>query len=399
MNPENSPFTPNQPANVGVFTGREQSIEDLLGAVRKAAKGNLQIAWISGERGIGKSSLASFVARLAEQQENAITAHIHLGGVGSLEGMVKEVHLSLLKDNQSKSWGKNLLDIFGERVKRVGLFGVDIDLEISDEDLAAVANNFADSLSQLMEQTLNQRRVLLLVLDDINGLADNPKFAHWLKSMVDSAATHGIEARICLVFVGLEDRLQQMMRNNPSVARIFRPMLKIEPWNRKETETFFRNTFQKGGVAVEDKHLHVLAESSGGLPTVAHEIGDALWRIAESKGINDKDVESGIMAAADAVGARFIKNEVIQELKSEKYRSILRKIAKSQYILGAEFSRKELLSLETLTATEKKGLDNFLQRMRRLGGIVQGKSGERGAYSFPTDMHKLYFFLEASRAQ
>ena len=398
MNPEQNPFSPHQPVNAAFFTGREDQIEALRLTVRKAAKGNLQVGWISGERGIGKSSLASFVSLLAERDQHAFSAHVHLGGVRELQDMVRETHLSLLKDNQSKSWGQNLWSLFGNKVKTVGLFGVDIQLDMSEKELDATANNFAQSLGQIIKKAGNDRKVLFLILDDINGLADNPRFAHWLKSMVDSVATSGTKVPVCLIFVGLEERLDTMMKNNPSVGRVFRPLMKIEPWTQSEGEDFFRNAFDKHNVHIEKEYVEMLASYSGGLPTVAHEIGDAVWQIAKDNTITKDDCWRGVIDAADSIGKRFIEKSVIQALQSKKYRSILRKIAKNISLVEFEFSRKKLLFWETFTPTERKSLDNFLRRMMNLGGIMPVKNGERGIYRFPTHIHRIYFWIEANRA-
>ena len=391
-----SPFTPNQPVNPDFFTGREDQINELLLSVRKASKGNLQVGWISGERGIGKSSLASFVGFLAERDEQAIAAHIHLGEVKTLEEMAGKTHLSLLEDNQSKSWGRTLLNMFGDRVKQVGLFGVKIQLELSDKELAATTNNFAASLGHIVEKAGNDRRVLFLIFDDINGLADTPRFAHWLKSMVDGAATSRTEAPVCLIFVGLEERLDTMIKNNPSVVRVFRPLMKIEPWTQSEGEDFFRNAFDKHNVSIAQEDVEILARYSGGIPTVAHEIGDAVWQIAKDNTITEDDCQIGVIDAADTIGKRFIEKDIIQALQSSQYRSILGKIADA-FSGHFPFSKKDLRSLETLTPKEKKALDNFLIRMKRLGGIVSVKAGERGIYRFPTHMHAIYFSLRSAK--
>ena len=398
MNPEHSPFTPNQPVNAEFFTGRLDKINELLSVIRKAAQGNLQIGWISGERGIGKSSLASLVGFLAEQNEHAISAHVHLGGVHDLKDMVRETHLSLLKDSQSKSWGQNLLNLFGNKVKKVGLFGVDIELAMSEQELTATANSFAESLGQIVKKASEDRKVLFLILDDINGLADNPRFAHWLKSMVDSVATSRTEVPVCLIFVGLEERMDTMMKNNPSVGRIFRPMIQIRPWEQSESEKFFQTAFGKRNVDLEEDSVSLLAQYSGGLPTVAHEIGDAVWRIAEANTIKTEYCVAGIFDASDSIGKRFIEKNIIQALQSNQYRSILWKIA-DKFAVHLEFSKEKLRSLETLTPAEKKTLNNFLTRMVRLGGIVPVKDGERGNYRFPTYMHAIYFRTKLQNSQ
>ena len=397
MNPDSSPFTPGQPVSAEFFTGRMEQVEELLTMVRMARTKGLQVGWISGERGMGKSSLASFIGYLAERDEKAVVAHVHLGGVRDLEGLVREAHLQLLKDNESKSWGKALWGAFGERVERVGLFGTEIKLKITQDELSATVSSFSDSLGHILKNAAKGRKVMVLIFDDINGLAENPDFSHWLKSMVDSEVTSGRDNRVCLIFAGLEERRQQMEKINPSVIRIFRPLIDIQPWIPEESMDFFESSFAKGNCVVEEDALEQLARYSGGLPIMAHELGHAIWEILENKEITDLDVLTGAITAAERIGGRFLKHNVIQALQSKHYRSILGKIAQDTHFLEIEFSREQLHALP-LTADEKKKLDNFINRMRKLGAIVPVEDGRRGVYRFATYLHRLYFFLEASVA-
>ena len=394
MNPDSSPFTPGQPVSAEFFTGRMEQVKELLTMVRMARTKGLQVGWISGERGMGKSSLASFIGYLAERDEKAVVAHVHLGGVRDLEGLVREAHLQLLKDNESKSWGKALWGAFGERVERVGLFGTEIKLKTTQDELSATVSSFSDSLGHILKNAAKSRKVMVLIFDDINGLAENPDFAHWLKSMVDSEATSRRDNRVCLIFAGLEERRQQMEKINPSVIRIFRPLIDIQPWIPEESMDFFESSFAKGNCVVEEDELEELSEYSGGLPIMAHELGHAVWEVLESKKVTSLDALRGVTTAAERIGGRFLKHNVIQALQSKLYRSILGKIAQHTRLFEIEFSKEQLRSLP-LTANEKKNLDNFLNRMRKLGAIVPVEDGRRGVYRFATYLHRLYFFLDA----
>ena len=53
---------------VEFFVGRQDAIKRLRGLVRAADRGVFKIGFISGERGIGKSSLASFVRHVTPPQ-------------------------------------------------------------------------------------------------------------------------------------------------------------------------------------------------------------------------------------------------------------------------------------------------------------------------------------------
>ena len=81
MNPESSPFRPGQPAPIEFFIGRRAEIERVRGMVRASTQGRVSIGFVSGERGIGKSSLARFVRHLVEQNDDAVGCHVFLGGV------------------------------------------------------------------------------------------------------------------------------------------------------------------------------------------------------------------------------------------------------------------------------------------------------------------------------
>lgn len=92
-----SPFTPGLPVPVEFFVGRLAEVNRLTEKVASAGVGRLQVAFLSGERGIGKSSLASFVRVIAERDHGALGLHTFLGGVATLEEMARRVF-----DNSSR---------------------------------------------------------------------------------------------------------------------------------------------------------------------------------------------------------------------------------------------------------------------------------------------------------
>lgn len=59
MSKDYSPFTPGQPVPVEFFVGRSEEVRHLLDQVNAATTGKLRVGFLTGERGIGKSSLAA----------------------------------------------------------------------------------------------------------------------------------------------------------------------------------------------------------------------------------------------------------------------------------------------------------------------------------------------------
>lgn len=311
MNPDNSPFTLNRPVAPSGFVGRESQINRLIDVVRQARK-NLQVAWIGGERGMGKSSLAFFIGAVAEMHHNALIAHVHLGGANELSEMVRQTYLDLIKDNQRGTIGRKMFDFFGDKVEKFGLFDTRIKLNLPPEELNADAVSFAQSLNKLRKQVGGDKKMVLLLLDDINGLAESSAFAHWIKSM----ATQQLKIPLCLVCVGLPQRLESIRKTNPSVVRMFSDLINIEPWAEDEAKDFFCKAFTKKGVEVDAEVLDYFAMRSGGIPTVAHEIGAQAWRFIEDKKLDIKIAHEAVAHAMRLIDKCCIAKEAMQALAS-----------------------------------------------------------------------------------
>ena len=391
MNPESSPFRPGQPIPIEFFVGRRKEVERLHGMVKASVRGNFKIGFVSGERGIGKSSLAHFVRVLAEHESKTVGCHVFLGGVHELEEMLRRTFDRLLKDSMDKPWHEPIKNFFGNRIRKVGLFGVTLELNLAGDDLSMLAHDFVPSISQLLAQLKGRNEALLLILDDMNGLATSEVFANWLKSIVDEIATARQQIPLCVLFVGLEERRRELVRNQPSLARVFE-LIDITPWSDDEVGEFYKRAFESAGATISDDDLNVLASFTGGLPVLAHELGDAVWRTAQSLHISGDDIAKGVVLAAEVIGRKLLEPQIFQAIRSERYRSILRKVASTPRMW---FQRAELMSY--LTEAEKRVMENFLRRMRELGALETDPE-VRGGYRFPNILHALYFSLEAARA-
>ena len=275
----------------------------------------------------------------------------------------------------------------------MGLFGVTLELNLAANDLSMLAHDFVPSITQLLDQLKGQNEALLLILDDMNGLATSEVFANWLKSIVDEIATSQQQVPLCVLFVGLEERRRELVRNQPSLARVFE-LIDITPWSDDEVREFYKRAFESAAATISDDNLKGLVPFTGGLPVLAHELGDAVWRTAQSPHIDKDDIANGVVLAAEVIGQKLLEPQIFQAIQSERYRSILRKMA-----VGVEpdlrFQRMALLA--RLTEAEKRVLNNFLRRMRKLG-VLEGDPEVRGGYRFPNRLYALYFMMEARRA-
>ena len=289
----------------------------------------------AGSAGIGKSSLAGFVRWIAERHDGVVGCHVYLGGVQTLEGVLQRVFDRLLKDSIERPWHQQMRDSLGERVRTVGLFGATLELRLDSDD---------------MHQT-----------------------------------------RLCVLMVGLDDRRRQMIAGQPSLARVFE-LVKIAPWSAAEVEEFYRQSFRSSGADVSPRDLDLLVEFTGGLPVLAHEIGDAVWRVARTPALARSDIATGIVLAAATVGSKYLGPQVLAATRSARYRSILEDIAQH---LDVRFTRTEII--QHIAHDDRAVLDNLLRRMRQLG-VLEAVPGTRGEYHFPNRLSWLYFRMSAKSA-
>lgn len=385
-----SPFTPGLPVPLEFFVGRQGEVKELARMAGAATAGRLQVGFVAGERGIGKSSLAAFARALSERDHQVIGLHAFLGGVSTLEEMVRRVFDRLVKESVDKPWYEKVKGFLGSKISSVGLYGVSVEFAAGTQDLQRLVNDFVPVMRNLTEKLRNQKQGLLLILDDINGLAESIAFANWLKSVVDEIATGSRPVPLCILLVGLEERRDSLVRLQPSLARVLN-IIEIKPWSEEETKDFFMRAFHSAGVEIEDAALRLIVSYTGGLPVLAHEIGEATFKADSDDRIDENDALRGIVNAAEIVGRKFLQPQVLKAIRSERYRTILQKMSRETH--GLTIQRSELR--KALTEHERGVLDNFLRRMESLGVVRRDDGAGRGAYQFTNRLHELYFALQA----
>ena len=173
-----------------------------------------------------------------------------------------------------------------------------------------IANDFVSSIKRLLD-SLHDQSAVLLVLDDINGLAASEGFANWLKSTVDEIAVSRVETPLCMLVVGLEERRQELVASQPSLVRVFE-RTDISPWSTDEAKEFYRRAFESAQARISDENLDILVQYTGGLPVLAHEIGDAVWRSARDPERGERSLE-GVLSAAEVIGRKLLEPQVFSD--------------------------------------------------------------------------------------
>jgi len=385
LNKGKSPFYPGQPVPVDFFIGRFKEIERIIRTVKQVELGKPQAVFLSGEYGIGKSSLASFLRFYAERNNHILGIHVFLGGAETLEDVaIKTVEAVIKQQIYEETKLEKIRNLLAKYIGQQSLFGININFDVLKADALNLSQGYLPFLRELLNRFKDDNvKGIMLILDEINGIAGNKQFAHFIKGLVDENAVSKTPLPLLLMLCGVEERKKQMIDNHQPIERIF-DAIEINPMDETEMKEFFTKTFNSVNMNVADEAMTFLCRYSAGYPKLMHIVGDAAFWLNNDTLIDKNDATAGIIEAAGEIGKKFVDQQIYTALHSSDYRSILAKLAKEKFDLS--FRKGDIE--KGLSESERKKFHNFLQRMKKLGLLKSGE--EHGEYIFTNRLARLY---------
>ena len=150
----------------------------------------LKIGFISGERGIGKSSIADIVRILLDRDDTIAGCHTLLGGVNTLDEMMKKILNELVNESIKTPWHQTILEFVGNKIKKVGAFGLSFDLNFRDDELASITEHFVANMTGLLDALNRHAKGLLANF----GRHQRPCLVHAIRPLVKE---HSGQIRPC----------------------------------------------------------------------------------------------------------------------------------------------------------------------------------------------------------
>jgi hypothetical protein len=390
MDKGQSPFYPGQPVPVELFVGRQGQLDRIIKrGVGQVERGKPISIYVQGEYGIGKSSIARYVQFLAAEKHGLLPIYVSLSPAQNPADLAARIIEGTMHSGQiHPSRGEKIRTWLARYIGKQELFGFSVNLEALRSDAAKVAtvHGLLDFLGQALEKSAGANGIFL-VLDEINGLANEPWFAQMIKSLVDTNALAVKPLPLLLMICGTEEKRRRLIENHQPVERIF-DVIDIDPLSRDEMREFFQRAFHQVGMQVLDEGMEVLTHYSAGFPKIMHLIGDWAYWMDQDLVVDQRDAIAAVSEATEDFGRRYVDQQVLAALKSQEYRSILSKITSDSRFLKQEVE-------QGLDDSERKKFNNFLQKMKSLNVL---RSGElKGEYVFNVGLVRLYLFLQRSR--
>jgi Cdc6-like AAA superfamily ATPase len=344
------PFFPNRPVeDPNRFEGREKEIDEVIDSLYQSSHGNPTHTIITGERGIGKSSLLLQTKFLAEgdnslatkfgidtgiDQFDYITAWVDGGSDQSLENLIQ----SILYELQSSL--KNYLN--GWKIEfDLGGFVKLSKVEPKDRSITDFVTEFINQIRRVNSEVEKQgKQGIIIFIDELDRIPVNSGLASFLKICTERMVREGIK-NVTFFAAGIKGAVQDFEEEHASILRTLRD-IPLDRFTEESAKMILKNGFDKVNHSYDDKILQMAYKFSAGFPEPIHLIGSELLSEDEDSHLSKEDFD---MAKIKIVGD-VRKNSLESKLKAAgigKYQEILEAMAKyTEDNIPLDFVSKEI---------------------------------------------------------
>jgi len=345
-----NPFKPNNPAPTAMFAGRYDEIDSLDKGLNQTKHGHSANFLITGERGIGKSSLMMMLKSTAigniksfdKITFNFVAINIVISDKTDLVTLIK-----LIERNISREVGKlEIIRTFLAQtwgfVQRIRVLDSGINEAEKDSNSDILINDFAYSLSETCKRLIKpeydeeKKDGILFLFDEVDNACDDLRIGYFFKTVTELLQQHGCD-NVMFVVAGLPDVVEKLSCSHESSVRIF-TQLKIAELNPMDREYVVEKGLEQGNLinteqttVTEDakKRISTLSE---GYPHFIQQFAYSAFQFNDDGEISDEDVLSGALSkggAIDAIGDRYYASAFHDKIKSDEYRLVLQIMAES----------------------------------------------------------------------
>lgn len=377
-------FTPSAPiSQLSLFAGRSRQIGQMLDALLQRG----QHIVLYGERGVGKTSLATVIMDVAHNAgiEGMTSISINCTPADTFEDVWKRVFRKLedhadigqATDPNQRGEQQDISDTFAEIA--------------SDDEFGA----------EEVRRGLEWLRTPLIILDEFDQISD-PHATMLIANTVKTLSDHHVGATLLLV--GVADSVDELIREHASVERnlIQVHMPRMRPEELREIITRGLNIAK---MTIIESAADRIVELSMGLPQYTHQLAKHAGYQALDRGseeISFADVDQAIKECVEQAQASIqskYHTATDSPRKDNLFKQVLLACALAKHDDLGYFSASDvceplgkILQRRVTTATFQQHLKDFCEVSR--GEILQRKGKERSyRYRFANPMMRAHTML------
>ncbi|MDP2211223.1 MAG: ATP-binding protein [Candidatus Aquicultor sp.] len=381
-----NPFTPQDPITDPVkFAGRNDSIQNAIYALF-----NNKNIMITGERGIGKSSVANQLVYVAQgdmdiinrlsididqshfayaigdhrcEPSNTLVDIVNALAISALTNL----HVKWREARRTAEWQFDL-----KYVKR----GQKTESErIQPSELINILFGFIVDIFEAAKQEVNG---IVFLIDEIDSLSPSVQIAPFMKALVETLRLRGYQ-NVSFIIAGVTGTMTDLISQHPSISRSFET-LELPTMTNSELREIITNALLGSTVTIKPSVTKKIVDLADGLPQPVQLLGYHSYRLDTNLNIERNDLQC-------ALG--FIVNQQKRQEFEDLYRHIPGGLGlETVKVMAIDY--KTEMKLNEIAAKSNMRDQDFTGAIKQLvnnGIIVQS---DRECYKLRTPIFKEY---------
>jgi AAA+ ATPase superfamily predicted ATPase len=344
-----NPFKPNNPVPPVMFAGRRNEIEKLKQGLYQTKHNQPNNFLITGERGIGKTSLMMILKDFSSgrlenidyEKLNFLTINITISEKTTLLGFFKLIRQNIERQLSDVEPLKAFVSHLWDFLQRVTVMDSKIDSLPVTEDTDLLIDNLAYSLSKICqritnpEKDENKKDGIIFIIDEADKACDELHIGYFFKVITELLQQHGCE-NIMFIVAGLPEISEKLLKSHESSLRIFHNV-NIKELSEEDRYKVIDKCIQQGNLINKETPTSITTEAKGlislfseGYPHFIQQLGHSAFDQNSDGQISKSDVMQSVVkdgGAIDEIGKRYYASAFYSKIQSDEYRQVLQIMA------------------------------------------------------------------------
>ena len=383
------PFTPNRPIDdPDRFFGRAEPVNEMIDSLFQVKNGNPKHTIVTGDRGVGKSSLLTQV-HLTATGDNRLTDRLNVD-----RGAKKYDFVTIWHDvdatQSAFDLANSILSKFESTFQKfISSFKLEIDLagfgklgrdKQNPLNMTQLIDEFVARLEKIFQAAMKSKKDgILIFIDELDRIRPDSMIASFFKLTCERMARDNLK-NIAFVCAGITGAIQKLEEEHASILRTFRDV-PLPRFEKEEVAEILCDGFDK---ARHSQEVTSFAERSWevtvGLPEPIHLIGSEMLSVDSDGILKDDDFDAAI-------------KKIVTDVRKNKLASLLRKAGGGKYqkiVEALAAFDKKIVPLEFIATRIGQEQSQFSTNMATLVEREILFKPATGHYAFTDPMLKEY---------
>lgn len=348
--PKINPFKPNHPVSPGMFAGRLEEIRDLEKGLWQTKNGYPSNFLVTGERGIGKSSLLQLIKYISQgdiessygMKFDFVAVQLVISDRTDLFSSVKLIDRILKRELGKIEKVKTFLDSTWEFVQRIKIMDSGIESSKQNSELDIIIDDFAYSLAQTCKRITGKQDEakckdgIVFFIDEADNACENLHLGYLVKAVTELLVQYECH-NVMFIVAGLPVVIDKLSASHPSSIRIFNHLIikELSPEDRQyvvESGIKEGNNINDEITTITNEAKTLISTLSEGYPHFIQQFSYSAFDYNSDGEISKDDVTGGAFGkggALDEIGTRYYHSAYNEQIKSDDYREVLSIMADS----------------------------------------------------------------------